>query len=104
MNAYGEVYVKRHPELKMKIVDGSSLATALVLNTIPKGTTQVLLRGKLTKVAHAIVSSLCQKGVQVYILFYETYFIAQIKIVFYFKHVCFFVQLNYISGINTACG
>ncbi|GMN69770.1 hypothetical protein TIFTF001_038815 [Ficus carica] len=73
MNAYGEVYVKRHPELKMKIVDGSSLATALVLNTIPKGTTQVLLRGKLTKVTYAIVSSLCQKGVQVSTLHMDEY-------------------------------
>ncbi|PON87544.1 Fatty acid hydroxylase [Trema orientale] len=65
LNAYGEVYVKRYPQLKVKVVDGSSLAVAVVLNSIPKGTTQVLLRGKLTKVAYAIAFALCQKGIQV---------------------------------------
>lgn len=65
MNAYGKLYVKRYPQLKVKIVDGSSLAAAVVLNSIPKGTIQVLLRGELTKVAYAIAYALCQKGIQV---------------------------------------
>uniref|UniRef100_A0A7N2LEJ4 Uncharacterized protein n=1 Tax=Quercus lobata TaxID=97700 RepID=A0A7N2LEJ4_QUELO len=51
LNSYGGLYVRRHPQLKIKIVDGCSLAAAVVLNSIPKGTTQVLLRGKITKVA-----------------------------------------------------
>ncbi|KAL6323262.1 hypothetical protein AAG906_029269 [Vitis piasezkii] len=41
-NSYGELYIHRNPKLKIKVVDGSSLA--VVLNSIPKGTTQVLLR------------------------------------------------------------
>ncbi|KAK8629589.1 hypothetical protein V6N13_078424 [Hibiscus sabdariffa] len=65
LNKYGEVYVKKHPKLRVKLVDGSSLAVAVLLNTIPKGTTQVLLRGKLTKVAVAVAFALCQKGIQV---------------------------------------
>jgi aldehyde decarbonylase len=65
LNMYGGLYVSRHPKLNVKIVDGSSLAVAVVLNSIPKGTTQVLLRGKLTKVAYAIAFTLCQQGVQV---------------------------------------
>ncbi|MBA0694764.1 hypothetical protein Goari_005036 [Gossypium aridum] len=65
LNRYGEVYVKKHPQLKVKLVDGSSLAVAVLLNSIPKGTTQVLLRGNLTKVAFAVAFSLCQKGIQV---------------------------------------
>ena len=65
VNAHGGLYVSKYPKLKVKVVDGSSLAAALVLNTIPKGTTQVLLRGKLTKVAYAIAFALCQKGIQV---------------------------------------
>ena len=55
----------KHPQLKMKVVDGSSLAVAVVINSIPKGTTQVVLRGALTKVAYAIAFALCQKGIQV---------------------------------------
>ncbi|MBA0694758.1 hypothetical protein Goari_005031 [Gossypium aridum] len=65
LNRYGEVYVKKHPQLKVKLVDGSSLAVAVLLNSIPKGTTQVLLRGNLTKVAFAVAFTLCQKGIQV---------------------------------------
>ncbi|XP_039016400.1 very-long-chain aldehyde decarbonylase CER1-like isoform X2 [Hibiscus syriacus] len=65
LNKYGEVYVKKHPKLRVKLVDGSSLAVAVLLNSIPKGTTQVLLRGKLAKVAVAVAFALCQKGIQV---------------------------------------
>ncbi|KAF3447611.1 hypothetical protein FNV43_RR12798 [Rhamnella rubrinervis] len=68
LNGYGGVYVHRHPKLKIKVVDGSSLAVAVVLNTIPKGTTQVLLRGNLTKVAYAIAFALCHKDIQVAVL------------------------------------
>jgi len=37
----------------------------VVLNSIPKGTTQVFLRGNLTKVAYAIADALCEMGIQV---------------------------------------
>ena len=46
-------------------MDGSSLVVAVVLNSIPKGTTQVLLRGKLTKVAYAIANTLCERDIKV---------------------------------------
>ncbi|KAL6289692.1 hypothetical protein ACE6H2_007202 [Prunus campanulata] len=73
LNRYGGLYVHWHPELKMKVVDGSSLAVAVILNSIPKGTTQVLLRGKLTKVACATALALCQKGIQVATLNHTEY-------------------------------
>ncbi|KAH7525266.1 hypothetical protein FEM48_Zijuj06G0206800 [Ziziphus jujuba var. spinosa] len=65
LNRNGELYIKRNPQLKIKVVDGSSLAMAVVLNSIPKGTTKVLLRGNLNKVAFAIANSLCQRGIEV---------------------------------------
>lgn len=65
LNLHGEHYISRNPMLKMKVVDGSSLAIAVILNTIPKGTTQLLFRGKLSKVAYFTVLALCQKGIQV---------------------------------------
>ncbi|KAE8714860.1 Protein CER1-like 1 [Hibiscus syriacus] len=65
LNKYGEVYVSKHPKLKVKLVDGSSLAVAVLLNSIPQGITQLLLRGKLTKVAVAVAFALCKKGIQV---------------------------------------
>ncbi|XP_058224196.1 very-long-chain aldehyde decarbonylase CER1-like [Rhododendron vialii] len=65
INRNGEVYIQRYPQLKVKVVDGSSLVVAVVLNSIPKGTTQVLLRGSLSKVVYSIASALCQRGIQV---------------------------------------
>ncbi|XP_058224198.1 very-long-chain aldehyde decarbonylase CER1-like [Rhododendron vialii] len=65
INRNGEVYIQRYPQLKVKVVDGSSLVVAVVLNSIPKGTTQVLLRGSLSKVAYSIASALCQRGILV---------------------------------------
>ncbi|KAK9930119.1 hypothetical protein M0R45_027174 [Rubus argutus] len=65
LNSYGGIYVQRNPQLKIKVVDGSSLVVAVILNSIPKGTTQVLITGKLTKIAYALVFSLCQRNIQV---------------------------------------
>ncbi|WCJ23080.1 Very-long-chain aldehyde decarbonylase GL1-4 [Euphorbia peplus] len=64
-NRYGEIYVEKHPLLKTKIVDGSSLVAAVVINNIPKGTTQLLLSGKLSKVASVVAVNLCRRGIQV---------------------------------------
>lgn len=65
LNHNGEFIILRNPKLKMKVVDGSSLAVAIVVNSIPKETTQVLLRGNLTKVAYSIAFAICQMGIQV---------------------------------------
>ncbi|GLT92865.1 hypothetical protein SLE2022_106770 [Rubroshorea leprosula] len=73
LNKYGDLYIHKHSQLKMKLVDGSSLAVAVVMNSIPKGTTQVLLRGNLTKVAYAIFFALCQKGIQVTVMHGDEY-------------------------------
>lgn len=65
MNSNGELFIRRHPQLKVKLVDGSSLAVAIVLNSIPKGTTQVAIKGHLSKVSNSIAIALCRRGVQV---------------------------------------
>ncbi|KAG5538797.1 hypothetical protein RHGRI_019370 [Rhododendron griersonianum] len=73
LNKSGELYVRRHPELKVKVVDGSSLAVAVVLNTISKQTTQVLLAGTFSKVASSLALALCQRGIQVFVLYEDDY-------------------------------
>lgn len=65
LNRYGELYIKRYPQLKIKIVDGSSLGVAIVLNSIPKETNEVFLCGRLDKVSYAIVNALCERGTKV---------------------------------------
>ncbi|CAN4126027.1 unnamed protein product [Withania somnifera] len=73
LNSNGELYIRRYPQLKVKIVDGSSLAVAVALNSIPKGTSQVVLRGRLSKVAYSIALALCQGGIQIATLDEEEY-------------------------------
>lgn len=65
LNKNGEFFMRRYPKLKLRVVDGSSLAVATVLNSIPKGTTEVLLVGNLTKVARSVALALCERGIQV---------------------------------------
>ncbi|RWR74619.1 protein ECERIFERUM 1-like protein [Cinnamomum micranthum f. kanehirae] len=65
LNRNGELFLLKHPKLNIRIVNGSSLAVAIVLNSIPQGTKQVFLRGNLSKRAFAIALGLCQGGIQV---------------------------------------
>ncbi|XP_077252641.1 very-long-chain aldehyde decarbonylase CER1-like [Tasmannia lanceolata] len=65
LNRNGEHYLQKHPKLKLRIVDGTALAVAVVLYSIPLGTKQVLLRGKLSKTGYAVALALCHKGIQV---------------------------------------
>lgn len=73
LNRNGETYVERQREVRVKVVDGSSLAAAVVTNSIPNGTPRVVMRGRLTKVAYTIASALCQRGIQVTTLRREEY-------------------------------
>ncbi|XP_057807547.1 very-long-chain aldehyde decarbonylase CER1-like isoform X2 [Salvia miltiorrhiza] len=68
LNRSGGIFIERYPKLKTKVVDGSSLAVAIVLNRIPKGTTEILFRGALSKLALAIVSALSHNGIQVWLV------------------------------------
>ncbi|KAK2368782.1 Fatty acid hydroxylase superfamily [Trifolium repens] len=68
LNSHCEFYIRRFPRLKIKVVDGSSLAAAIVLNNIPKGTNEVLFRGKFNKVAVAIVNALCRKNIKIWLV------------------------------------
>ncbi|KAI3498371.1 hypothetical protein L1887_34144 [Cichorium endivia] len=65
LNRSGELFIRTNPKLKVKLVDGSSLAVAVVLNSIPKGTSQVVFRGNFDKVAYALALALCHKGIKV---------------------------------------
>ncbi|CAJ2671630.1 unnamed protein product [Trifolium pratense] len=73
LNSHCEFYIRKFPRLKIKVVDGSSLAAAIVMNNIPKGTNEVLLRGKLNKVALAIVNALCKKNIKVAVLYKDEF-------------------------------
>ncbi|CAN8253517.1 unnamed protein product [Cochlearia groenlandica] len=73
LNMNGEVYINKHPELKVRVVDGSRLTAAVVINSVPKSTTKVVITGNLTKLAYTIASALCQKRIQVLTLSKDKY-------------------------------
>jgi aldehyde decarbonylase len=51
--------------LGVRLVDVTSLAAAVVINSIPQGTNKFILAGKITKVACTVASVLCKKNVEV---------------------------------------
>lgn len=65
LNGSGEIFIQKYPKLRVRLVDGSGLATAVVLKSISLGTKQVFLCGSSSKVAHATATALCERGVQV---------------------------------------
>uniref|UniRef100_A0ACD5V6V6 Uncharacterized protein n=1 Tax=Avena sativa TaxID=4498 RepID=A0ACD5V6V6_AVESA len=65
LNGSGKLFTQKYPKLRVRIVDGSGLATAVVLKSIPLDTEQVFLCGGSSKVAHATAKALCERGVQV---------------------------------------
>lgn len=70
LNESGKLFVKRHENLRIRIVDGSTLAAAFILNSIPeKETTEVLLiSGGASKLESGIARVLCERGVRVQLL------------------------------------
>jgi aldehyde decarbonylase len=51
--------------LGVRLVDGTSLAAAVVVNSVPQGTDQVVLAGNISKVARAVAAALCRKNIKV---------------------------------------
>lgn len=72
LNRSGELFIQKYPKLRVRLVDGSGLATAVVLKSIPLGTKKVFLSGSTSKVAHATAMALCEKGVQVHLSFCQS--------------------------------
>jgi aldehyde decarbonylase len=53
--------------LRVRIVDGSGLATGVVLKSIPLDAKQVFLHTGTSKIARAVAMTLCGRGIQVYL-------------------------------------
>lgn len=68
LNRSGELFTQKYPNLRVRLVDGSGLATAVVLKSIPLETKRVFLCGTSSKVTQAAATTLCERGVQVHIV------------------------------------
>jgi hypothetical protein len=65
LNGGGELFRQKYPKLTVRLVDGSGLATAVVLKSIPHDAKQVFLHAGPSKIACATAFALCERGVQV---------------------------------------
>ncbi|KAF6145538.1 hypothetical protein GIB67_037571 [Kingdonia uniflora] len=65
LNKNGERYLQKHEKLKIRVVDGSTLAAAVVLHNIPQGVSQVQIAGQVTKTCYIVALELCKRGSQV---------------------------------------
>jgi ActR/RegA family two-component response regulator len=67
LNGNGELFRQKYPKLRVRLVDGSGLATGVVLKSIPLDAKQVFLHTGTSKIARAIAMTLCGRGIQVYL-------------------------------------
>ncbi|KAL6659162.1 hypothetical protein ACP70R_003202 [Stipagrostis hirtigluma subsp. patula] len=79
LNGSGKLYLQKYPKLRVRIVDGTSLAAAVVVNNIPQGTDEVVLAGKVSKVAPVIAATLCKNNVKVVMRNRQAYTFLKLK-------------------------
>jgi len=65
LNGSGGFYLQKYPKLGVRLVDGTSLAAGVVINSIPQGTNQVVIAGNISKVARSVAAALCKKNIEV---------------------------------------
>ncbi|KAF9613163.1 hypothetical protein IFM89_005934 [Coptis chinensis] len=65
LNGGGTLFVKKHPNLRVRVVHGNTLTAAVILNEIPKDVTEVFLTGATSKLGRAIALYLCRQKVRV---------------------------------------
>ncbi|XP_068652155.1 very-long-chain aldehyde decarbonylase GL1-1 [Aristolochia californica] len=72
LNGGGTLFVKKHPDLRVRVVHGNTLTAAVILNEIPKDCKEVFLTGATSKLGRAISLYLCRKRVRVLMLTLST--------------------------------
>jgi len=65
LNGGGALFVKKHPELRMRVVHGNTLTAAAVLQKIPSSARKAFVLGATSKLGRAISLYLAKKGVKV---------------------------------------
>ncbi|XP_077216204.1 very-long-chain aldehyde decarbonylase CER3-like [Tasmannia lanceolata] len=68
LNGGGTLFVKNHPNLRVRVVHGNTLTAAVILNEIPMNVKEVFLTGATSKLGRAIALYLCRKNIRVMML------------------------------------
>lgn len=73
LNGGGTLFVKKHPNLKVRVVHGNTLTAAVILNEIDKDVKEVFLTGATSKLGRAIALYLCRKRIRVMVIILSSY-------------------------------
>lgn len=65
LNGGGLLFVKKHPNLRVRVVHGNTLTAAVIIKTLPEGTKEVFMNGATSKLGRAIALYLCCRGIRV---------------------------------------
>ena len=57
--------MRKHPNLRVRVVHGNTLTAAVTINQIPKDVEEVFLTGATSKLGRAIALYLCRRHVRV---------------------------------------
>ncbi|KAJ7533919.1 hypothetical protein O6H91_13G071200 [Diphasiastrum complanatum] len=68
LNGGGLLFVKKHKDLKVRVVHGNTLTAAVILYEIPPSVSEVFLTGATSKLGRAIAIYLCRNRVRVLML------------------------------------
>ncbi|PIA37039.1 hypothetical protein AQUCO_03100057v1 [Aquilegia coerulea] len=68
LNGGGTLFVKKHPNLKVRVCHGNTLTAAVILHELPHDVKEVFLTGATSKLGRAIALYLCQRKVRVLML------------------------------------
>lgn len=65
LNGGGTLFIKKHPNLRVRVVHGNTLTAAVILNEIPQDVKEVFLTGATSKLGRAIALYLARRKVKV---------------------------------------
>ncbi|CAI9113816.1 OLC1v1014497C1 [Oldenlandia corymbosa var. corymbosa] len=68
LNGGGTLFVNKHPDLRVSVVHGNTLTSAVILHEIPQDVDEVFLTGATSKLGRAIALYLARRGVRVLML------------------------------------
>ncbi|CAK9223339.1 unnamed protein product [Sphagnum troendelagicum] len=68
LNEGGTLFLKRQPNLRMRICHGNTLTAGVILNGLPKHVTEIFLTGATSKLGRAVSLYLACRGVKVLML------------------------------------
>ena len=65
LNGGGQLFIDKHPNMRVRVVHGNTLTAAAILQKIPHDVTEIFLTGATSKLGRAIALYLSAKGVKV---------------------------------------